>query len=207
VIDVKKIGILIAVLVALTWGSLAVHDWWGKRETQLSDQIAALKAGIAARDVRIASQDAQLALLKKRDASIVKVVAQQNGELTKAKADLATTIAQIDAEALTHAGLVPIARVHVVEAEAANTIASCENIKTAQGDLIANLREQIANQALTRTLQDTNRVAGDSVLRQTVAILKPPWWKRTFSWIGGHGTTLGIGGGIALFVEHVIVKK
>lgn len=206
-IDLKKILIVAAVLVAFTVVSVTVHQWWVGREAVLSDQISVLKRGIAARDGKIKQQDQALAQLKQRDSAIVKTIAVAATQLAGAKTELAAARQAIDVDAATHAGLVPIVAVHSLEAKDDSTIASCEHLNRDKDTRIDELLGQIDNQAETRALADTNTTAHAEVLKDTVAILKPPWYKRALGWLDDHVITGGIGVGVGTVIGIMIAKK
>jgi len=206
-IQPKKIAIIAAVLVAFTIASVLVNQWWTGRETATRTEIADLQRGISVRDLKIKGQDRVLAELKHRDSLIVDTIATRTAQLADAKEILGEAERAMDADAAAHEGLVPIAAVHDIELKADVAIKSCEGIDTAKDARIDELLAQIANQATTRADLDTNRTAEATILKDTVAVLKPPWIKRALGWIGDHAVTLATGIGIGVAGGIAITKK
>ena len=60
---------------------------------------------------------------------------------------------------------------------------------------IAESCAALANQDTTRADLDTNVTADHAVLKDTVAVLKPPWFRRFLGWVDDHAVTLAIGAG------------
>lgn len=191
-IDAKKLAVIAAVLFALTAVTVGVHGWWQEREGALTDQIATLEAGIKARDGQIRARDTRIALLVAHDSDVAREITANRGVLTVAKNDAAAARAALEAEAATHAGLVPIAAVHVVEAKLDSVVAACELQSARKDDRIATLIAEGRLKDTTRAQLDTSRAASDTVLKATVAVLKPPWVKRALGWVDDHLITGGL---------------
>lgn len=204
---VKKVAIGAAALVVLIVSSITVGRWWSGQKAALTDQIAGLKAGIASRDVQIKARDAEIhvrdnviAGMRHQDSARVDTITTKTEEAAAAKADLATAEHAIDADAETHAGLVPIAAVHEMELKGDVAVKSCEDLGTQKDQRIDGLLAQLANEAATRAqlestraALDTNATAQTTVLKDTVAVLKPPWFRRFLGWVDDHAVTLAVG--------------
>ena len=192
---INKIAAGAAVAVALLMVSVAVHDSSVARETALKDQIAGLKSAVAARDGQIKARTAELALLKHKDTVNAAIVAGREAQLQTAKTNLAEAERAIDAQAA-QSQVVPLPAVHALELKADSAVASCADVNKGLQDRVDNLLAALANQDSTRAQLDSNRVDEHQVLKDTVAVLKPPWIRRALGWIGDHAVTLLTGGAI-----------
>jgi hypothetical protein len=214
--NTKAVLIGIAIAVVLAFATLIVKSSSAEAvaKQKYEDQISQLNAQIAARDAQIASRDSAikvrdvaLAALKKQDSTLAVVAASQQTQLDSSKRTMAMLKASIDSDAVTHQSLVPLPAVHQLELKYDGQVKSCEDLKTTDEARIADLTSQVANltktvsdQNTTRAQQDSNTAASKTILKDTVAVLRPPWWRRTLSWVGDHSVTLLIGaaGGVII---------
>lgn len=206
-IDPKKLGLIAAILVTFTIVSVTVDRWWGARELATRTTIEDLQRGNAVRDLKIKGRDRALAELQRRDSVHVVAIAKDSAQLKVASTQLATAKAAIDSDAALHAGLVPIIAVHELEAKYDAKVASCEHLNIDKDARIVDLQAQIANQAATRADLDVSKAADATILKDTVAVLKPPWFRRFVGWLDDHVVTVGVGGAIGAVVTLAITKK
>lgn len=187
-----KIGAGLALALVL-WASLEAHDWWVVRQAMLSEDISRRDQAIALRDAQIRKRDRELDSLKRRDAVLAAAAraAAHRADSTAAGWDDAKK--QLEADAAAHGGLVSIEQVHVAEQKADVALLDCQALNQTQAARIDELVKQVANQAETRTDLNANRAAADSNRVDVVKLLKPPLWKRSFSWLQDHAITLAAG--------------
>lgn len=186
-------AIIVAALLALTIASVEVDAWVSGLKVAHASEISELQRRIAVKDLKIKGRDRELAVLKARDTVIVRAIAHDSAVYASTKASLDSVKAAIDVDAAAHAGLVPILEVHQLETKYEAKVASCEHLSGEKDTRIDGLLAQIDNQAKTRADLDTNRTDEVKILKDTVAILKPPWIKRALGWIDDHVITLAIG--------------
>lgn len=205
-IDLKKILIIAAVLVALTGVSVTVDRWWGAHKLADSTEIADLQRAKAVLALKVKGLDRELAVLKHRDTVHLAAIAKDSVQLKVASTQLASAKAAIDSDAVLHAGLVPIIAVHELEGKYEATIASCEHLNTDKDSRIDDLLKQISNQAAARVDLDISMAADATILKDTVAILKPPWPRRLIGWVDDHLVTGSIFTGLGTVIGIMIAK-
>lgn len=200
---IKRLGLIVFVIVAFITLWLTNKSALDAAAQKHEDEIAALQKQIFSRDTAIKRRDGELVLLKKQDTALIKIASVQAKALDSANKGWSAAKVAIDADAAVHAGLVPIAEVHALELKGEVAIKSCEDLRTTDNKRVMDLEAQVANLSQTRASLDTNRTDEAVILKDTVKILRPPWYRRTISWIGDHAVTLAPG----VIIGIVIGKK
>lgn len=200
----RKIITLFVGVLLLTWGSLSAHDWWVAREAAGRERIAQLQREIAAGNARVKARDHVIDSLE-RDGEVQK--AQIHAQEVKADSSAqgwAEAKAELAAIADRNNGPVPYANVEAAGHKVDVALLDCQGLNVNLQSRITNLEAQVAEHKENRVDLDAISAKKDSVLAETVKILDPPWWKRSFSWIQDHAITLTVGavggfaGGVAI---------
>lgn len=187
-------------LLAFTASGIRTHDWWVAHEAVAGAKIEQLERDIVAANARTAARDLELVSLRRADSVQKAQIAPLREAVKTSAAGWESAKAELRAEAATHAGLVPIAIVEAASAKADQALLDCQGLNAGLEVRITNLEAQVANQSATRVELDQVSVKKDSVLAETVTMLRPPIWKRAFGFVQTHAVAvaLGVVGGFVL---------
>lgn len=180
-----KWPLVAALTVLLVSAALGILHAINKHQSADSADLAKHKAELAAKDSIIARQDAAAKALHITDSvKLVVAVKQQQANFDRQRS--AWERVKVTADT----GLVPASTVIHIQHVADSTITACVDLSTAYKVRVDNLLAQIAVKDSARANVDTVIVYKDAILKDTVAILRPPWFKRTLGWIGDHVVTV-----------------
>lgn len=194
-IRLKVLYIAIPVLLLITGLTYYGHRWWTEQKIEANDGIAARDRATKASDLAIKIRDKRMDSLRVADSLKLKsAVMFLQRKLDTAQLNYASAKAQIDADAATHEGLVPLVTVHQLEAKADSTILDCSNLSAEKSTRIDNLLAQLAGADTTRAQQDTTRTRSDSTRTDLDRQIHPPFLVRVLHFIEDAGVILGATG-------------
>lgn len=199
------IGAAAVIIGAITWYSIyrSVTAWAADRALT-SQRIAYRDSLITRQDSLIKRLDMQLLQLAHQNEILKSGAERAKKRVASSDSGWAEAKQRLEEFAATNAGLVPIENVRLAAHAADTAIASRDSLLQIQGARISNLDQQIVDLKEAGAHKDTVRVNLDANVADTKLLYKPPWWKRTASWVADHAVTVAITVVSTLAIERAV---